>query len=294
MSARAIYASTACLASAFDCLEAQLDAYQQAGLTRIELGHSRPHRTADLQSELASRRASFLVHNYFPPPAEPFVLNLASADPKILGQSRELVYRALDLCAALGAPFYSVHSGFRGSISAETLGRELSFRDVEDTAPSLRRFRETVIACADRAKTLGLRLLLEPNVLAPFNLAKDGSHILLMTEPEEVSAFLREVEHPALGLLLDTGHLHVTARTLGFSRDAFLRATTPWIEAFHLHDNDGSADQHNPVTAESWVWPVLNDPRHAAAPVIVEAKFPTVGELAAHVRWLETRLCSPQ
>jgi sugar phosphate isomerase/epimerase len=89
--------------------------------------------------------------------------------------------------------------------------------------------------------------------------------------------------------LLDTGHLNVSARTLGFVREEFVEAIGGYVRAFHVHDNDGRSDQHRPVEDDSWVWPVLDQPALAALPAVIEARFDSVTALRAHHQTLQQR-----
>jgi len=45
---------------------------------------------------------NYLIHNYFPPPSKPFVLNLASLDDKLYKQSIDLCINAIKLSKNLG------------------------------------------------------------------------------------------------------------------------------------------------------------------------------------------------
>jgi sugar phosphate isomerase/epimerase len=106
--------------------------------------------------------------------------------------------------------------------------------------------------------------------------------VLLLQTPDEFA------ELDGFGILLDTGHLNVSATTLGFDRAEFVERLGPRIRAFHLHDNDGSADLHRPVEPDSWALEAVR----ATAPeaVVVEALFANVEALRDHVdqvrRWL--------
>src|SRR5581483_4224646 len=104
----------------------------------------------------------------------------------------------------------------------------------------------------DRAEALGVELLIENSV---FTEALRGK--LLLPKPEDFLALFRRLGQRRLGLLVDTGHLNVTARTVGFDRLAFVDAVEPYVRAFHVHDNDGFADSHLPVGEGSWVLDVL-------------------------------------
>ncbi len=59
------------------------------------------------------RDISLQVHNYFPPPSEPFIFNLASQNQYISELSIAHVKKSMRLAVALGRPIYSFHAGFR-------------------------------------------------------------------------------------------------------------------------------------------------------------------------------------
>ena len=287
---RGIFVSTACVAQDFRSLEHQLDAYQAAGINDVELGHCPPPNSSELSAEIRRRGLRVLLHNYFPPPAKPFVLNLASADSNVLAKSRAMMFRALEISAEVGAPFYSVHSGFRAEIAADSLGAKLRFGAVQPEAEAWRRFDESIRAGLAFARSRNVRLLLEPNVVAPFNYTPDCEQVLMMATANEIVEFFGRIADPNVGLLLDSGHLNVTARTLGYDREEFVERVAPWIGAFHFHDNDGLADQHQPAGLDSWAAHLVRDSRFTDLPVIVEAKFTAVDRLAAYARSLTSQL----
>ena len=65
-------------------------------------------------------------------------------------------------------------------------------------------------------------------------------------EPEPIRRVLEQTDHPRLRACLDTGHFNTWARS-PLSR--WLEALEPWLSRLHLHDNDGSFDQHLPIGA---------------------------------------------
>ena len=83
-----------------------------AGVKSIELsgGAYSDSLLSDLQA--LAQDIHFQVHNYFPPPADPFVLNLGSLDTLTGERSIAHVEQALKWCVALGADRYSFHAGF--------------------------------------------------------------------------------------------------------------------------------------------------------------------------------------
>ena len=65
---------------------------------------------------------SFTLHNYCPPPIDPFVYNIASSDKFVLNKSEELAANALRLCKSVGSPLYGIHAGYIGDASTDLEG----------------------------------------------------------------------------------------------------------------------------------------------------------------------------
>jgi sugar phosphate isomerase/epimerase len=228
---------------------------------------------ADLADRVRSLGGpGLLIHNYFPPPSTPFVLNLAATDPAIRAASHNLCRAAIELSAAIGAPFYSVHSGFAMNLTASQLGQPgqqaaLSAGLCIDRSAAERAFRESVIELSAFARERGIGLLLENNVLTRTQVAAGRANSLLMTTPAECRGFFDDLADPNVGLLLDVAHAKVSAGALGFqASDFFLLG--PYLRALHLSDNDGLADTNQLMTPDAWFAPKLRDCRDL--PMVVE------------------------
>jgi sugar phosphate isomerase/epimerase len=284
------YVSTACVPGRYERLEDQLRDYRAHGLHQIEVGWCAPPTSPSLVETLAgASHDTVLIHNYFPPPAEPFVLNLASQDDGVRARSLAMAQQALATSAAVGAPFYSVHAGFAGEFSPAALGGTLERHRVAPRDQALDTFATSIRTLCAEAASHDIGLLIEPNVVEERNLVSGDNQLLLLAEASEIDEFMRTIDHAALGLLLDTGHLNVSARTLGFVREEFVEAVGGYVRAFHIHDNDGRTDQHQPVTDESWIWPVIEEPALAELPAVIEARFESVTSLKAHHDRLQQR-----
>ena len=93
-------------------IDATLD-FMQHGISAIELSGG-AHSASQVAALMQLRKEiNFQVHNYFPPPCEPFVFNLASGNDDILALSAQHVRTSMRLALALGHPLYSFHAGFR-------------------------------------------------------------------------------------------------------------------------------------------------------------------------------------
>lgn len=199
----------------------------------------------------------FLLHNYFPAPDEPFVLNLADRDETNRSRSIRFCLAGMEGSAAMGIPFYSVHAGFVSSLRPEDLGRPEMQEGVipeVDFFSALDRFADSVGALAIEARRLGVRLLLENNVDA---VRREGCSHLLLVSGEDVARFFSGGFPAEVGLLLDVAHLRVSANCRGFDPVAAVEMMAPWIGALHLSDNDGSRDSNGICEPGSWFWDPL-------------------------------------
>jgi sugar phosphate isomerase/epimerase len=283
---RTIFVSTSCLKQDSNSLSELVEKYRNASIDRIELGYVQGCKRFDIDRSMKELGIQFLVHNYFPQSDDRFVLNLASGDPSLLARSISLCENAIDIAAFLGAPYYSVHAGFLAAISPDTLGGKARFDHAIPYDTGYRIFVDSVGRLISYAKTKNVEILIEPNVLTKENLMEGRNTIALMCESHELIRLAHSLGSEEIGILLDTGHLGVTANTLSFDRSRFVYDMLPKIRAIHLHDNDGSYDRHEPVRPGSWVFEVLFNPRLAQVPIILEAKFDSVKAIRRHLDWL--------
>lgn len=270
---RRVYVSTGCVRAGF---WQTIDAYRGAGLHDVELGTTTEPLGADVVERLRAYGLRYVVHNYFPPPAAPFVLNLASPDDDVRARSLTLVEDALSTASALESRLYSVHAGFV-SDPVGVDGRGFVFPTGGDVDAAKDRFCRSMIRARARADDLGIELLVENNVCTSANRGA-----LLLQTPDEFE------ELPGFGILLDTGHLNVSATTLGFRREEFVDRLAARIRAIHLHDNDGLADDHREAASSSWALEAVQ--ATDAETVVVEALFDNVEELRHHVETLRRDL----
>lgn len=267
-----------------------LDACVEHGIHRLEL--SSGTRFVDGMLGPVRRRhgrpLTYLVHNYFPPHARPFVLNLAALDDTARARSLEHCRAAIDLAAELGSPFYSVHAGSAMNARPEELGKPLAHRAHREVDRAYAAFVENVKGLAEHAGRKGLKLLVENHVVAPFNLIDGQNRFLFASAAEEMLRFVDDVRSEHLGLLLDVGHLNVTAASLGFDRLKCIEAVAPHVKAFHLSENDGTADQNLAVRPDSWFLGVLRDFRDTIA--VIESYRLEPAEIHACVAAVERAL----
>ena len=271
-----IYVSTVCL-SGKEPLDVRVARYAAAGLNAVEFGAG-----VTVEGELP--QGDYLIHNYFPPPQESFVLNLASRDDTVRQRSIDLARNGLELCARMGAPFYSVHAGF---ITDPTGFGKTSFifpmpESGEEVDAAGETFLASVALLIEDAERLGVGLLIENNV-CPLDLKGK----LLLQTPQEFLALFERIRSTRLGILLDTGHLRVSAATYGLDPAACVTELAAHIRAFHLHDNDGLSDLHLPAERTSWAVAAIQSPSFQDHPVVVESRHENASVLAGYVHDLQ-------
>ncbi len=149
-------------------------------------------------------------------------------------RERSLAYfeRAIDLTAALGIPRMLVTTPFWGWKPAG--GRQ------EPTAgKAIPRVIDAFGRMTRRAEAQGVTLVLEPLTFL---------ETTAVETLDDLAAVLDGVGSRALVAMLDTGHINVTAHSLGLDPVAYFQAHIdrlgPRLQHMHLDDNLGDADTH--------------------------------------------------
>ncbi len=212
-----------------------------------------------------------LVHNYFPAPAIPFVLNLASGDPLVRTQSIEHVLKGLRWSKKANASFYCAHAGFCIDPKPEDLGQKLQqSTDKIDRKKYWSLFLDSIRTILPLADALEIDFYIENNVTAKMNLNRHGESPLLCSSPSEMLQVIKEINHPRLGILLDTAHLKVSANALDFSAEEAVKKVAPYVRAIHHSDNEGELDNNQPIESDYWFGQFM--PLFSNIPHVLEVK----------------------
>ena len=271
-----VYASTSCL-RAGEPLPERARRWADAGLLHLECSFY-PGLDAGALREAAACAAAMMLHSYVPLEGEDFCFNLASPSPELRRRCIRFARERLHLSRDLGARHYAVHAGF----AADPEGRDAcGFLFPAVTPAQLREseqvFADAIAELAAEARTAGVTLLVENNVMIPASRGK-----LLLVSPSDFARSRTLFEATGARVLLDLGHAKVSARTEGDAWEpAVFSALAPLIAGLHLHDNDGRADQHLPAGLSPAVraLPGLFSPDF----VTLEGRFAAIGPLQQDV-----------
>lgn len=167
-------------------------------------------------------------------------------DPELAGRTASVrdIGRCLDWLAAVGGRFLVVHPG--------------GYSDPALQADRAAALTESLHELGDQAQTLNLVVCVEnmPPGVHP------GSRMADLAE------LVARLDHPSVGLALDTGHAHISAtpESETIAAGKFLRTT-------HVHDNNGRQDSHEPPGQGSidWSnWPDALDAVGYRGPILLE------------------------
>ena len=245
-----------------------LDAFLQLNCG-IELSGSFASKSELLKTVSYARQHSIalLAHNYFYPVADAFVINLADPEPVNRRRSLDYVITAIDFCQEHGIATYSVHSGFACSPDINALGGNFADLPHSSMHSAYTCFQQSLTKACQHALQSKMMVLIENNVLTKSNLSQGVNRHCLCVNSLDILKLLKELAIPNLSLLLDLGHLKISAATLGLSPQAEFHALKSFTGQIHMHDNNGMTDQHLACQTTSWFWRGLQP---FAGPLILE------------------------
>ena len=270
-----IYVSTSCLSKKYDFSQT-LDIYSKLDIKNVELGVCKDS-TLDVTKLIKKYNFNYIVHHYFPPPKKPFIINLASQDKQILEKSIHQMIKSIDFCTDFNINFFSFHAGFRVDPG---INLKFDFSKIPEYENSFNTFKKSVEKIVDYAERRCVKVAIENNVLSEYNLVDGQNKLLLMCELWEFERLFSEINSKNLGVLLDIGHLKVTANLLKFDANEFIYKLKDKIFAVHVHENNGRLDEHKCIREGDWSLGIVDSYfKNKNIPIVLECKCNNEKEL---------------
>lgn len=230
------------------------------GIQNIELSGGTDYYDGiehDLKRLKEDYQLNYVCHAYFPPPKEPFVVNLASCNDALYKKSIEHYDNCIELLGRIGCNVLSVHAGFLIEIDKDEIGRKLRGAVIYDKDEAYSRFCYAYERLSKKCKEQNIRLYLENNVLSRENYQElECRNYFMMTDYESIMYMKKQTEFE---LLLDLGHLHVSAGTLGLDYEQECRKLKKSARWLHISENNGIYDEHKPLRRESIILKMFHD-----------------------------------
>ena len=243
-----IYVSSSC--SRQKKIGAAIRELAEHGFQNIELSGGTEYYEGyeeDIISLKEKYNLNYLIHNYFPPEKDDFVLNLASLDDSIFEKSLAHLRKAIRLAGLFGADKFGFHAGFYANISVKELGKTISADQLCNKKQAYERFCRGLNIIKNESKEIDIYV--ENNVYSKSNFNTYGlQNPFMLTSPEDYKELK---EHIDFKLLLDLAHLYVSSRTLGFDFDSHLDQMVMETDYIHLSNNNGCHDQNTALISNS-------------------------------------------
>ena len=228
--------------------------FNEKGIKSIELSGGKYVDQKKVIKFLKKRNdLNYSLHNYFPVPKKKFVINLASIEKTIFKKTFSNIKKSINISSKLNSKYFSFHGGFLFNPNIKDLGKKFAKVKLQNRKKSMKLFLNRVNLLAEEAKKNNVKILIENNVITKENYKRFNRDPLLLTHPKEIIDFFKKC-HKNVGLLLDVGHLKVSAKTYGFNLFKAHEMLKPYIEGYHLSDNDGLKDSNKEFTKNSWFY----------------------------------------
>lgn len=261
----------------------------ELGIRGVELGSIHCPEPG-LMDALNRFRFRYLVHNFFPPTHDRFVVNIASGSNEIRARSLDHAKACIRFSRGISAELYTFHPGF--VVDPDSESRSPGSFDFE-FGPSRGKLPTSVYEEAFDRFLEGCRTL--ARYAAEHNVAlaveSQGSRSepdrLLLQRPEEFMVVMQEFAPGEIDFNLNLGHLPLASITFGFDRERLARAVASRTVALEVSHNEGLADDHAALTSSAWYWRLIDDPDFSHALKIFEGRDLAIEEACTMVEWLE-------
>jgi len=197
---------------------------------------------------------NYRCHNYFPPPKEHFVLNLASLNDYVFKASFDHLQESIALSSRLGAERFAFHAGYFIDIKLNEIGQRLSRDNLFNESKSVTSFCNAFQILKEQAGDV--ELFIENNVFSAAN-----AETFNIKNPFMLTSFNNYIslkESIDFNLLLDVAHLKVSAKTLGLNFEDEFEKMMNVSSYIHISNNDGLHDSNNQLKKSSHLLSMIN------------------------------------
>ena len=240
-----IYISSSCVKEKYICKS--IERLVDLGFRNIELSGGTnlyPEMVDDLKKLKDEFNLNYLLHNYFPPPQDHFVANIASLDQEIYQRTLDHYLQAIDLSKILEARKFGIHAGYLIDFQPSEAGNVINNRTLANRQDALNQMIEGLSTLQEAAGN-EVTLYLENNVLSSKNSLEYGNKLpFLLCNLDDFYEFSALSK---FNLLFDLAHFKVSQKSQGkfFEEDFFaLMSASNYI---HLSGNDGFTDQNKSI-----------------------------------------------
>ncbi len=246
-----LFISTACL-SGDRALFPILDCLHESNIMQVELSAPHEHIPQDQLIDnlklYCQKGMEFIIHNYFPIPPTNFVFNLATNDSDIRDLSIQHLEDAFSLTNQVGASLFAFHPGYYYDAIEASNGQFIMDPYLKtNKRTAYNNFKNSLNQCKLLSKKHNVWFAVEN--LFPMPVGESIAESSLFCRLEEIEKLQDDLaDNLKMGLLIDLGHLQISAHYFGFSKDIFMEKMISRFEnkifEIHLSENDSINDTH--------------------------------------------------
>lgn len=211
----------------------------------------------------------YMVHNYFPPQKESFVLNIASSDFTTKKKCMALIKSALELTKEFGGGVYGIHPGFINEVMPELVNGFFTKTSKVNPKDNVYRFLEEL---RPYIRDAGVKLAVEN--IAPRSSSDAFSFLTAESAILEFFEYISGIDE--IGFLFDMAHLNVAGNILKYDKEKILRAIESEyldkIYEIHVSGDSHVKDTHLIIEKDSWqlIWLACHKDKYNDLPVVFE------------------------
>jgi sugar phosphate isomerase/epimerase len=284
-----IFVSTSCIKA--KTIKESILALVKEGFVNIELSGGTEYfddYVYDLLDLKSQYSLQYLVHNYFPPPRQHFMLNLASLNDDMYIRSIRHCKAAISLCKKIGSPKYGIHAGFLIDILPKEAGKRIGLKRLNSREEALCRFCDAWKILNEYAQD-DVKLYIENNVFSQSNKQTyNDSNPFLLTDYD---GYLEIKERVDFNILLDLAHLKVSCNSLKQSFNEQVAKIFPLTDYYHISGNDGLHDQNNDLNMDSIMVNILESYDFSLSTVTLEV-YESVSSLKNSFNIIKDKIAS--
>jgi sugar phosphate isomerase/epimerase len=214
------------------------------GFELVEVGAGHKHEPNAVEAVIETKHEHpekhFTIHALFPPVAKgSYIMNMS--DSKEHATILKTADGMFDLAKRIGADVVGLHGGYAGEVvwvpdrgGFDKL-KMIKSIPAETAESNMLAILEKLVQLAEER---GVKLAIE---ISPFDVSK-----AVLSDPEIFEKVFSRFESDNLGLLLDIGHVHMSAAAKGFDPYEFAARFKDRVFELHLHDVVDGKD-HNLV-----------------------------------------------
>lgn len=207
----------------------------------------------DLLELKGNYNLNYICHNYFPPPKNHFVLNLASLNDKIYKKTLNHLVKSIGLSKKIGAKKFGFHAGFLIDIKVSEIGKKISKDNLFDEKKAVQRFCDGFNQLQELA--VDVELYIENNVFSSTNAKTyENENLFMLTNFAEYEQLKNKIN---FNLLLDVAHLKVSSKTLALDFENEFKKMISVSDYIHISDNDTLHDLNHKLQKDSSVVKLL-------------------------------------